>query len=478
MYNDPIRNIMTPWAQDFRPIRVNASRWKADDSAQMLASILLPERAKKIKALNKTNVITFETVNTALVRNCPPDRWVSAIRFQAMYELRIYNAKGYELHEFETLIEALKDGIDGNGHEVKELHDVEGYLQSTGSLRSAAFHIADYHSTILIVPNLAYGRLHRILSVLPSLMPTFFADSPLTDWEKDLLKSLTEDTPTRFLKLVQEFEDEGGYQSKYLKSQLENFGQEKLDRKKRRLQNEIDSYDHDIRSMEQRLSEIFERREELCMQLLGFETAEVCDTSELLSYMESNKNVKVLFIENGTLNVEIKTPLSNYDPDLYEKYKDNRHSVLYKEDVYRGLLLEDGRLLMDAIFDTQEVECLMRGAFQLDFDHMRVSILDRGYYTGFTTEAVDNPHLTDYRCLGNNAQVMYDFVRKQDYVMTLATCVSIVGNLNFGEPHNVENYMRHLFLGSRNKNCIYIKAKDKFVRPLEAIAYLKAKKAG
>lgn len=395
-----------------------------------------------------------------------------AFRVTARYdEIRIVSLNNGTKSDADCMFDILERKMP-QLFDVKRLGNVEQYLYSQRRLRSVVFHCESTNSTMVVVERVNHSKLHLILSAYPILLPALFKDYPVTDWERKFLNSLTDRDDTRFVSIVKDWLADNSWKNKILAKQLKNFVSNRVENQKRSIIREIDTIDRDIEQTECNLTDLYRRRENKTTMLLGIETRVGEDNDEeLIDYFKSNKDINLVSATDSRLVFEVKTSLTNYDPEAFDAYTRSHHSELYKDWNYYEFSGDEGRALMKAIFDTNKMQVMMRGKFILDFDHQFFDI--NRSYSPFLDNTVANPHLTDYNCPGNNGKLIRDAIRSYDYVMAIAYCISVTGNLNFGEPHNVSNFMRHLFGEARNKKCIVNTETGEMVTVREAIEYLK-----
>ena len=356
--------------------------------------------------------------------------------------------------------------------EAYRLENVEQYLHSQRRIRSLVFHCEATNSTMVVIERSNYSKLHLILSAFPALLPALFKNEPVTDWERKFLKTLAGRDDTEFVAMVKEWLANNDLRERILTRQLKAFASGRIDNQKKVISAELDRIDERIQSHEIDLNELYKKRETKTAILLGLATmTDNGSDDELLDFFKSNKELNLISASDSRMVFEVKTALANYDPEAFEAYVRSARSELYCETNYYGYSVDDGVAMMKAIFDTNRFKVMMRGKFLLDYNHLDFDILRD--YSGFLDDTVPNPHLTEYKCPGNNGQLISDAVRHYDYIMAVTYCIAVTANLNFAEPHNVSNFMRHLFCEARNTKCIVDTKTGEVITVDEAIKSMK-----
>lgn len=478
MFNNPIEFLTENTLEDLVPVQFGADTFQNDYTGITLAYLLFHERYSLIDKNNgRGYLIARERKRGDNLVYQSKERLQQELCFREYNQTRVYQIETVSPTVLAEIQESLRTYYIRDKkypHPVEELTNVEAYLWSVKKIKTAVFYCAEYRSTIIITGSLSISRWHAIMSALPALMPAFFEAKPLTEKERAILKALTEDTDANFRKLVNEYVNGLNIREEFIRRRLTGFANGKKERMQNRLQRDIDAYDNEITSLEERISDYYTKRESAVNQLIGLERLEDKADDVLIDYFIKDKELKLHRASKGWLRFEVKTALVNYDQDLYETYEKNKRGALYAERLYGGTDMYDGLKLLHAVFSEQKMDIMMKGMFTIKPDE---AVIDIHHYdfTPFTADAIVNPHLYNYKCLGNNQRYIYDAIRKGDYLMAVALCKSAVGNLNFGESHNVQNFLGHLF--SSQSRCVYLKSEDRYLTVEEAIAYLKGEDA-
>lgn len=327
----------------------------------------------------------------------------------------------------------------------------------------------------VIVAHKIDGKLyHALQSLIPVAIPSYFEAYPLEDSERELLNTLLETKPDAYKNWIVNYIKSLDLRTANIKTQLSGYTSRFADTQTANLEEKIRGIDNRVSEYERAISDLIRSRDSYVDEIAGLRMrlSDKEDTS-LIDFFIASKALNLNSVCGSDITFEVNTTLDNYDMDLYEKYRKNPRSPFNVERNYYDVPIEDGQLLMDAIFSTQKVKVNMRACFTLNFANQR-TVINRDF-TEFTRDCLDNPHLTAYRCLGNNGPKLTQYLRSKDYMMALSTCISIAGNLNIAEVNNDENFMNYLFCNDeRVGRKKVIKLSDGTnVTVDDAIAYLK-----
>lgn len=328
-------------------------------------------------------------------------------------------------------------------------HGVELFLKKHSSKEFRVYFGNDRTVVFAESTNLPVTQ-HAIASIYPALVPSLFREHPLNEKEKEVLGSLLDDRPDKFLSAIDSFYLAHDFKAEAIRKAFKGFGQVVNKTKLDGLNHEIDCIDRDIRSYEDAIRDLFLKREKKCFERMGLDMTvrSQADTPcELEEFFVRSRVLDLIQVDGAEVTFEVRAPLDNFDPDVFDKYRRNRHSIFFDNDVYDQIDGIDKAVdvlpLIDAIFDKQTVRVYMKSRFSLDFmhnswDNIRV-------YSEFLRDATLNPHLTYYHCLGNNLRTLEQALRDNDYLTAVTTVISVTGNLNLCETQNVARFMRDLF---------------------------------
>lgn len=354
----------------------------------------------------------------------------------------------------------------------EELTDVELFLKQQTGVTSYIFYREESAVTVVYFREDDAFRakktaaMHALASCLPRLMPWMFKLEQLIDEENEMLAALLSDeSMEEFAKKLEVIF--AGANGKFLSIEdtatylpFEGLHLQKLSVQCNNASDRLYQSEEDLRCVKRRLKECYERWRRDKMESMTLVDA-LADSDgkllekdhELAEYFASNKAVKVKKVlkDRGEITFGVFTPLKNFDPDIYDTYASNENSIFYDYDNCDydlvGLSMREVRMLLDAIFSTEEVELMMRG----DFSYVGGS----GWkYLGnlSSPNGIANPHLNHFTCFGDYGPSLDEYAYEDDIISFVETCVASVGSLNIGEAITVQRFLKDIFYEDPNFN--------------------------
>ena len=316
------------------------------------------------------------------------------------------------------------------------------------NIHTVIFYCPDHKITWVFSSGLGMVTYHLIQSVIPVLIPWVFENSPLTDWERSFLETLTVNDDRAYLNKLDEFFDSRDFRADEIRTRFAGFETASEQIQIQNLTYEIDNYYKRIEQAEANIADSLRMIEERNYKIAGIEEAlrnKKGKDSEITEFFIANKGLFLRSVSDACVDFEVSTFLDNYDADLYETYSKKNNSFLQDENTYYGILsAEEGKMLCDAIFLKESVRVRMKARFILDFNNYEYSI-DR-HYSENVANCVVNPHFTYYTCFGNNGRPLRKALENRDYVMAVSLCINCAGNLNMSETQNVKNLIRDILV--------------------------------
>lgn len=346
----------------------------------------------------------------------------------------------------------------------EELTDVELFLkQQTGTTAYIFYRREDESTVVFFRDDDAFrtkkiATMHGLASCLPRLMPWVFEDEPLIDEENEMLAALLSDEG------MKEFAEKvevvlAGANGKFLSVEdaanylpFEGLHSRKLSIQCNDAKDKLCLSENDVLRAKTRLREAYELLQNDKMKYMTLADALADGDGKLLEkdhelaeYFASNKAVKIRNVDKdtGEITFTVFTPLKNFDPDIFDTYASNNNSILYDYDNCDydlvGLNMYEVRMLLEAIFSTEEVEIMMSGDFRY--------IGGSGWkYLGKTrVSGIANPHLNHFNCFGDYGPSLDEYVYADDIISFVETCVASMSSLNIGEAITVQRFLRDIF---------------------------------
>lgn len=362
-------------------------------------------------------------------------------------------------------IEAISSGFTNTYVGWKELPELHAFIASSirisGKKADMRFYINDeLKSAAVFGEKINIKTWHLIQSLISKLLPWHFENSPLTDKERELVRSLTEGDscnedgtlkePT-YKTLIENIARNFDMRSFAIRSVLSGF---ELYSKKQRLSDTRRGIDETQRSININLRKYEELIEILDNQRITYAGLEAqiknaSEESEIMDYFMCNKHLYPIRTNGGSkLEFIASGYLTNFDPDMYETYAKNTSSYIYDEfgdshDVFKDNT--NRKLFLDAIFsDSPILKIKMYAFYVID---LRGSVSTNREFSshGEFDDYMPNPHLYFHSCIGNHKRYIEEALLQGDNIRAIEQCVCSASSVNIGEGATFPKLLRRLF---------------------------------
>lgn len=373
-------------------------------------------------------------------------------------------------------IEIIKRGFSKVNNDFSELEDVTAFAKKITGV-DICFYINEKNkSTAIFAPKVTLPLWHFIQSFIPRYIPWYFEENPITSEEKELLRSLTLKTAKTYEELIEKVAEEYDFRGIKIKKFIGDFEKrtkkERLSKTKDSIYNceyRLDSIRNQYTAIIEELAQLRERESGLTWQINNCN-----DDSELMDYLLQNKHIDVINANNGSIEIAVRTTISEYDPDLYETMEKNKESYLYtgykvKEDVF--VPIEARKKLIDACFGDDAIMGIkVRAYYNLHLDGY-VSTLRAYNFVGHQyKDYLTNPHFYFFACLGTYEGLINDALSNGDYIYAIEQCVLSAKTLNLAEGYQtVAPFLQQVF---DSKDAIILMPDGSSCTPVEAYNWL------
>ena len=330
----------------------------------------------------------------------------------------------------------------------KELKDLREFTSAQSDMR---FYINEKtKNTIIFVAGLDMRLYHYIQSFTSRILPWYFENRPLTDDERELVKSLIVRTSSRYERLIEDFAKQYDFRSKRIEKMLGGFEQQANKKRLRLIRNDVDVVERNITDNVNRYMELINKRSKLIIEQAGLISLinNSGDDSELIDYFMCNKNVHPVSTYEDTLSFIVSCTLENFDVEMYERISSNFDGYFYDGyDVSNEVFAEKEtrKMLMDAIFNEEPlIKIKMCGLYTISLS----GYVETESYYNFPNEFADrvpNPHLNRHSCLGNQKPIIEGYLRNGDKVGAVEQCVCSAMSINVGESATFPYFLKELF---------------------------------
>lgn len=316
-----------------------------------------------------------------------------------------------------------------------ELSDLEKYLRSPSGkedenfLRTQIFVKEETNTTIINVEQLDIRRYHILQAYIPRYLPGIFKEKPITEEERNLLKTLVKTDYDAYVAMVATFAKIQNIDLEANRAKLKKFQTERLTAEIDNVRNKITNLLDQAKAVMEKYEQLLTDKDDQNLKLLGLLAAqdEMKEDTALTTFFETHKNY-TLFDVGKTLNYGVNTYL-DFDGDAYARInKGVRFEEYYlKNDADLGLVANE-------IFNTRRVKVRICSAFALN-PKGTVNLLNKK--NGIDANALVNPHHCMHSCLGSWAEMMNDAVMDGNILYALecgdpcAATVNVLEEITF-----------------------------------------------
>ena len=319
--------------------------------------------------------------------------------------------------------------IDNNSEYVDWHHmtDLERFIDQQLSTNIAVYQNSELNSTMITGPVDAKVA-HAIAFFIPRFFKFAVENNPLTDEEMELLKSLLRYNSSDFKERMEKVSDALGLASKVngvkIASAMKTFWKSMYDK----AQNEMLEARAMVENQWASYVTALERKNESFIKLEGakslYENEQ--DNTELIEFMESNPNIKLINITPRVIEMVIESYLDIYDADAFETYRNG-----FFDSLSTRWADEDNKLLLRDIFSADPTFHIRTcGYYCLD---MMGYVHTQSCYAYNRPDRLPNPHLQYHGCLGQNTESIQAFMQKGNIVGAIMQCYSSSMSVNVSE---------------------------------------------
>jgi len=174
-------------------------------------------------------------------------------------------------------------------------------------------------------------QFHVLQMMLFKYFPSLFAENPLNDTEKALLKSTGGMSSAEYESLIESFAKELDIRAEIIRSQLEGFESVFERVRIKEIQDEIQNHQHQYASHLDSLRSLTMKIDDCQWMLMGLEETieKQTESSELMEYFMCNKNLSISKVVGMTLEFVAHGYMDVYDAEAFEHYVENYKSNLY-----------------------------------------------------------------------------------------------------------------------------------------------------
>lgn len=356
-----------------------------------------------------------------------------------------------------------------------ELKDCSAFVAKQANMR---FYINEEdRSVVVFVDNLNLRLYHYVQSLISRLLPWYFKDNPLTDQERELVKSLIQKTATAYERLIEEFASKYDFRGKKIEKLLSGFETAAKRQHLNNVERELGNIENSIDRNVSQYREFIRQRETKMLEKAGL-IAQInsgTNDSEISDYFICNKHLDPVRVNSTQLEFIVKCYLENFDVEMYERISSNFDGYMYYDYDVTNEVFQDVKIrkkLMDAIF-ADEPLLKIKTCAHYTIDLTGYVDAHSGYqYPIEYNDMLPNMHIQRYSCLGNQKPLIEEALRNGDNIGAIEQCVCSAKSINVGESATFPYVLRALFASGAKK---IIELPDgTSCSPTEALRWLEA----
>lgn len=340
----------------------------------------------------------------------------------------------------------------------------------------------DTRRVVLFTEDLDFRKFHYLQCSILAFLPWYFnPNDGVSEDEMELINSLREKTSAKYEDCIAKVASQYDFKTAKIRKLLSGFETRyeriECNEMKRLINNCISA----IEDYNNRISDVLQSKREYETRLLGLETriASATEDSEIMEYFLANDKLYLEDVDDSSMTFIVKDYLTFFDEEIATSVIDNKHSYIYESDgesYDRYIPSEDIAMFLLAVIN-QKIRIKFCAAYKFILGG-RVEALSHYPYSSEFRDCTPNPHLDQYRCMGNYEMAINTLVKENNYIMALEQSIASCKSLNFGDPPVMSEFIRRIYGLNNNVNMKCVELPDgSIVTPKEAIQYLKTEEA-
>lgn len=309
----------------------------------------------------------------------------------------------------------------------------------------------------IFVDNLNIRRMHYLQCSIFAFLPWYFdPNAGVTEDEMELIQSLRETTPERYMAAISKIASAYDFRSMHIRNSLKGFETMYEKHQCDSLRKSIQSYRRRIIDYNDQIANVLRTKNDAEIRLMGLEEKIARldgEDSEIMEYFLCNKKLDLEYVNGSDLTFVVKDHLTYFDEDMAKTIIDNNNSYVYRHS--RSFDREDVKKLMYAIFIDQVLKLRFCCAYTIRLGERVTGMRDYSYNESCDTY-IPNPHIDRYSCLGNYERTMNERLMDNDAIGAIEQCISSCKSLNFSDSTVMEVFMDRMCGrdGYRHNKCI------------------------
>lgn len=330
-------------------------------------------------------------------------------------------------------------------------------------------------------------KMHYLQCSILAFLPWYFSpEDGLTALELELVNSLRERTPDKYMECIAKIAEQYDFRTEQIRRNLAGFEQRFEKDEREREQYNLERIERDLRNLRAQMETYYKARRESELRILGLteKIESASEESELMDYFIRNKNIEFDSMDDSSLTFLAHTYIEFFDEDIAERVIGNKSSYIYRPaHALRSnhpIDPDDMAMLIHAVFIDRSIRMKVCAAYTLYYSTGRVDGIRRHEYGRTCKEHTPNPHIDQYGCIGSYETHINECLQNRDYIGAIEQCVASCRSLNFSDSTVMEEFMRRLYGTSRYSESVNVRCIElpdgTVVTPREAVELLKKEK--
>lgn len=456
----------------FDKVRRTSGRSPFDDSLLSTARAVLLD---KVQAGETVAIEEYSVSSPSWFRDY--DSLRDEVMPSSKEDIRIIALDTYA-ENFDTVYNRVKERLSGDGE------DEDGWELAprvteffSGKMQVFCLINERLRSSLTLMNGHSLSKWHTMQSAFLAFCPWYLdKEHGLSKNEKRLFDSLKNGNTEEYLEVLSAIYAEHDYETQYLRETLRGFNNIGLETRLRSAEVDIESYEHEVADLNERICDYVSRIRELNARILGYRDtiAQTENENEVLEFFIHNKAAVEIMDssrdDGGTVRFFAFGSLEYWDEDEAESYISNHNSYIYQNIPHgRYVSKRDMEPLMRSIFVDRILSVSIIACYKLSGNGCVSGISGASYPARFATY-LPNPHIDRYQCLGSYLRVMREAVLSGDFVTAIEQAIASSRSLNFGDSTVMSQFMQKMYESTQE----FIKLPDgTFTNTAGAVAYLR-----
>lgn len=335
-------------------------------------------------------------------------------------------------------------------------------------------------SVALFVDSLDLRRLHYLQCATFAFLPWYFdASKGVSELEMELIESLREKTSEKYESCIAKIAAQYDFRSEKIKRLLAGF-ELQFEREERDVaSSRIKECIRHINNLNEEIANWIKEKQESEIRLLGLELSisNGKEESEIMQYFLCNKKLYLQRVSGTKITFSVKDYVTYFDEEMAKSMISNNDSYFYRAAPgrsYGGSIADESiKKLMTAIFIDQTLKLKACATYRFNISGNVETVGGFTYGSDFN-DAVPNPHIQRFNCLGNYSRHINNLLKDRNYIGAIEQCVASCKSLNLGDAPVMHEFMACIHgrsSYSANNRCIEL-PNGLVVTPEDAIKWL------